>query len=135
MRARTWLAAATMLVVAGLVIGNCRFVGYDPGRIATSAGPRWDSARVVGERRLLVSFLGGRPTDRPRACAPTYSASVRKTATEIVIRLRAREFRPLRGSSCVDIGYPHTISVQLARPVGDRIVRDGQTGEVKDVAR
>lgn len=130
---RTTIAALTLCAAALLVAAYFR-VASDPGTVVTTPGPRWDTARVDREGRLVIGFVGGPVVKKPEQCAPTYSALVSESAREVVVTLRTHTLHRRSGGGCTDKGFTRSIGVTLASPLGDRVVRDGHTGETHPVA-
>ncbi|HVE95293.1 MAG TPA: hypothetical protein VNB24_10245 [Acidimicrobiales bacterium] len=129
---RATIALLTLGAAALLVAAYFR-VASDSGTVVTSAGPRWDSAQVDGERTLVIGFVGGREAKKPEPCKPTYSALVSESPKEVVVTLRTHTLQKRAAVGCDDIGVRRSLDVTLASPLGGRTLRDGRTGETHAV--
>lgn len=72
-------------------------------------------------RTLRLDFIGG--PDEPTACGIAYTASAAESATAVVIRLAERRQRRVRGEvTCTAAGHFRTVTLQLATPLGHRVL-------------
>lgn len=108
---------------------------------ATRLGPpvRWDAARtgMIGDLRadgIVVTFLGAREKrDSSDRCGANYVAVAHETGTEIVVTVHPVESdAPADPVACQAVGAKRIAEVQLDVPVGNRNVRDGSSGEIRD---
>ena len=110
--------------------------GCDGGatRPVVEAAPRVEGVRTDGDRGLLLTFVGGPPvTDIPDPCAGSYRTDVDETADGVVVTIRTlpANIPSPREFVCPAMGYFRTVSANLVRPLGDRRMIDGATGEVR----
>lgn len=90
-----------------------------------------EGVRTQGERGLLLTFIGGPPpTDAMEPCEKSYRLDVVQSGDRVVVTIRSLPSTvPLpRDSFCQAMGYFRTASVELGRPLGDRVLVDGTTG-------
>lgn len=124
MRALPVLVLVAFLAGAGCDGGARRPEAETPTQI--------EGVRTEGERGLLLTFLGGPPiSDIPDPCAKTYETNVDETDDRVVITIRtlpAGTQSPL-DPLCPAIGHFRTVSANLDRPLGDRRMIDGATGQ------
>ena len=72
-------------------------------------------------RSLTVAFIGG--PDEPTPCGIAYTGSAVESATAVVLVLHQKPQRKAGGQvACSAVGYPRTVSVQLAAALGGRVL-------------
>jgi|GEM_PF-4334296 hypothetical protein len=76
---------------------------------------------------LTITYVGGVPgSDGCDSCA---EIEVVESAKEVLVALRVGE----ESGECNDLGQLAQMTISLGDALGDRLVRDGFTGEVVDV--
>jgi hypothetical protein len=80
---------------------------------------RDDASLVAAARRLTVHFLGG-------ACEESRSAHVYQTPELVVLGVIVT---PRGRGDCISLGVPSTLDIELAEPVGERVVLDVATSQ------
>ena len=122
-------AALVLLIAASLATAGC---DGRATRAPVEEAPQIEGVRTEGDRGLLLTFLGGPPvTDIPNPCAKSYGTDVDETDDQVVVTIRMlpagipmpQEF------ACAAMGYFRTVSAKLGRPLGDRRMVDGATGQ------
>jgi hypothetical protein len=116
-----------ILLAIPLTVTGCRAESKRP--LQPTVG--LEGVRTQGERGLLLTFVGGPPpTDAMDPCEKSYRPDVVQSGDRVVVTVRERPSTvPLpRGFSCALVGYFRTASVELGRPLGDRVLVDGTTG-------
>lgn len=96
---------------------------WDP--MAAPQGIAIDSAKLLDERRLLVSFVGA-PGPGTEPCGADYSAEAVESARAVVVIVV--EHRNPTPGACTAVGAVRTAEVVLASPLGDRAVLEVQQG-------
>ncbi|HEV2886896.1 MAG TPA: hypothetical protein VGX49_08300 [Jatrophihabitans sp.] len=72
-------------------------------------------------RSLSLDFIGG--PDEATPCGIAYTAVAVESATAAVIRLWERQQRQPKGEGgCIALGYPRTVTLRLAAPLGARVL-------------
>lgn len=118
-----------LLLAASLATVGCDSRATRP---AVEGAPQIEGARTEGERGLLLTFVGGPPvTDVPDPCATSYRTEVDETDDRVVVTIRTLPATiPLpREFACRAMGFFRTVSATLGRPLGDRRLIDGATGQ------
>ena len=138
-RPRRWphrLLLATAATV--VVLGSATWWFFDgPGRRYQEGTTRIEAARVDDES-VVVTFTGGKPLAVSELCGEDYEATVEESDTTVTVtvhRYRLRPQPPFSFYGCTMEGYARTVSAELNRPLGDRDLIDGTTGENVDVRR
>lgn len=115
-RALSLYLVGTIVLALTAVGGYALVVGFDRVRPAPV-----EAVAVVGERELLVRYLGGVP-----GCGDPHRVEVAEDADEVVVSAFTVARRATReGFSCPDVGVPMLQTVRLGEALGDRDVRDG----------
>jgi hypothetical protein len=123
------MRAPLVLCLAAFLVTGCEGGTTRP---VVEAAPQVEGVRTDGDRGLLLTFVGGPPvTDIPDPCAKSYRADVEETGDRVVITIRALPADiPLpREFFCQAMGYFRTVSAKLDRPLGNRRMIDGATGQ------
>jgi hypothetical protein len=103
---------------------------WDP--MAAPQGIAIDSARLVDERHLTVSFVGA-PGSGSTPCGADYVGEAVESARALVV-IVVEHRNPIPGA-CSAIGAIRSADITLASPLGDRAVLDVQQGLPVAVAR
>ena len=98
-------------------------------------GVQVESATTTADgTRLTVRFTGEAPGDGP--CERDYDIEAVASARAVVVVVEGRPRGLLERfhvsvdvESCDAVGHPRTATVELAEPLGDRVVLDGRGGE------
>lgn len=104
----------------------------DPGSTVTAglASGAWASARTSADgRQVLVQVIGAAPFKAGDPCTADYSATTQETPEQVTVEISG--VRPSGIDICPSIGYPRSLTIDLAEPLGDR--RFIALGEVRDV--
>jgi hypothetical protein len=119
-----WLLVLFVVAVVGAVFialrpgGGTEWTEWGP----TGFAPGNVEADVDGET-VVLSFVGGRAPGTDRWCAADYRAQVDERAwIEITFEIREPEIPAGSNIGCDDQGFGRTLTVQLARPVGSRLI-------------
>ncbi|MCW3845198.1 hypothetical protein ONA70_34550 [Micromonospora yasonensis] len=116
---------ATRVAVASSATIKITPPSWDP--FDTPAGLAIDSAATtaVNPRQLTVAFTGT-PGPGSQPCGADYSAEAVESANAVVVIVIEHPHKP--GETCPDIGAPRTTAVDLAQPLGERVVLEVQQG-------
>jgi hypothetical protein len=119
----------TRVKVTRVAVANAAMVTVTP--------PQWDSmnppaglpidevVRSADGKRLTAHFVGAGGT-AAQPCGADYTArAVESDAAVVVI---VEEHRHAGPEACTLVGYPRTATVELDRPLGDRVVLEVKQG-------
>ncbi len=109
-RRRRWLS-----VVGSIALLIALFAAAWLGIVARRYEAPINSYRVVDDRTIAVLVMGGRRT----WCRLT---NIAETASEVRVSGECIDWLPLPGTA---LGIPVDLTVQLAQPLNDRVVRHG----------
>ena len=107
-------------------------VGCDRGSTTPPSAVAVEGARTDGDRGLVLSFTGGSPTlDPSDPCWTGYRPEVAEAGGRVTVTIRAVPSKvPMPANfACHLVGYFRTAAVTLDRPLGQRAVLDGSTGQ------
>ncbi|WP_435747437.1 hypothetical protein [Nocardioides sp. SYSU DS0663] len=108
---RSWRA----LTALGAVIVVLALVGGGAAWFSTGGEARpWSEPPVVEGDRLALTYL-----DSP--CQTQENLDVEETPTAVTVTIRTRTW----ALSCSDVNEQYVVEVDLAEPLGDRVLRDG----------
>lgn len=80
---------------------------------------RWERASMVNQTTLKVSYTGSE-------CEDQRTVDVDESDESVKITITARSY----ASACSDVGFLHTVIVELDDPLGDRQLIDGSCRKV-----
>ncbi len=95
---------------------------------ASTRSVRPGAATVTNQRTLTVGFVGAAPGSGP--CSAEYEMQVYESdhAVAVVVQEVARPPSTTTGTVvCTDVGYGRRLTTTLERPLGNRVLVDGET--------
>ncbi|RIJ77308.1 hypothetical protein D1871_07910 [Nakamurella silvestris] len=111
----TWVALRPAEMVDGAALDRER----------TNGGEQ-HTARVAADGSITVSFTGGAPGTG--GCASRYTGDVVETDDVVAVLVEEVPRSESEPQTCNALGYPRTVSITPASPLGGRVLIDGVRG-------